>query len=50
MPMTWPWYRPRDIEVKEGCNASNSRTSRRQIRPETASLTAGDISIVEQNF
>src|SRR5216684_70880 len=40
----------RDIEVKGGRQRIEFQDVSAQIRPETASLTAGDISIVEQNF
>src|SRR6266478_1568592 len=40
----------RDIEVKVGRQRIEFQDVSAQIRPETASLTAGDISIVEQNF
>jgi hypothetical protein len=40
----------RDIEVKGGRQRIEFEDVSAQIRPETASLTAGDISIVEQNF
>jgi hypothetical protein len=40
----------RDIEVKAGRQRIEFQDVSAQIRPETASLTAGDISIVEQNF
>src|SRR5271165_1996848 len=40
----------RDIEVKEGRQRIEFQDVSAQIRPETVSLTAGDISIVEQNF
>ena len=40
----------RDIEVKGGRQRLEFQDVSAQIRPETASLTAGDISIVEQNF
>jgi hypothetical protein len=40
----------RDIEVKSGRQRIEFQDVSAQIRPETASLAAGDISIVEQNF
>src|SRR6202011_4869062 len=40
----------RDIEVKGGRQRIEFQDVSAQIRPETASLTAADISIVEQNF
>jgi hypothetical protein len=40
----------RDIEIKGGGQRIEFQDVSAQIRPETASLTAGDISIVEQNF
>src|SRR5277367_1979604 len=40
----------RDIEVKSGRQRLEFQDVSAQIRPETASLTASDISIVEQNF
>jgi hypothetical protein len=40
----------RDIEIKAGRQRIEFQDVSAQIRPETASLTAGDISIVEQNF
>jgi hypothetical protein len=40
----------RDIDVKGGRQRIEFQDVSAQIRPETASLTAGDISIVEQNF
>jgi hypothetical protein len=40
----------RDIEIKGGRQRIDFQDVSAQIRPETASLTAGDISIVEQNF
>ncbi len=40
----------RDIEVKGGRQRIEFQDVSAQIRPETASLTASDISIVEQNF
>jgi hypothetical protein len=40
----------RDIEVKEGRQRIEFQDVSAQIRPETVSLTANDISIVEQNF
>src|SRR5260370_22181185 len=40
----------RDIEVKGGRQRIEFQDVSAQIRPETASLTAGAISIVEQNF
>jgi hypothetical protein len=40
----------RDIEVKGGRQRIEFQDVSAQIRPETASLTAGDIGIVEQNF
>src|SRR5260370_24276059 len=40
----------RDIEVKGGRQRIEFQDVSAQIRPETASLTAGDISIGEQNF
>jgi hypothetical protein len=40
----------RDIEIKGGRQRLEFQDVSAQIRPETASLTAGDISIVEQNF
>ena len=40
----------RDIELKGGRQRIEFQDVSAQIRPETASLTAGDISIVEQNF
>jgi len=40
----------RDIEVKAGRQRLEFQDVSAQIRPETASLTASDISIVEQNF
>jgi hypothetical protein len=40
----------RDIEVKAGRQRIEFQDVSAQIRPETVSLTAGDISIVEQNF
>jgi hypothetical protein len=40
----------RDIEVKSGRQRIEFQDVSAQIRPETASLTASDISIVEQNF
>jgi hypothetical protein len=40
----------RDIELKGGRQRVEFQDVSAQIRPETASLTAGDISIVEQNF
>src|SRR5271154_1413938 len=40
----------RDIEVKAGRQRLEFQDVSAQIRPETASLTASDLSIVEQNF
>jgi hypothetical protein len=40
----------RDIDIKAGRQRIEFQDVSAQIRPETASLTAGDISIVEQNF
>src|ERR1700724_3722674 len=40
----------RDVDVKGGRQRIEFEDVSAQIRPETASLTAGDISIVEQNF
>ena len=40
----------RDIDVKEGRQRLEFQDVSAQIRPETASLTAADIAIVEQNF
>jgi hypothetical protein len=40
----------RDIEVKAGRQRIEFQDVSAQIRPETVSLTASDISIVEQNF
>ncbi len=40
----------RDVEVKGGRQRIEFQDVSAQIRPETASLTASDISIVEQNF
>src|SRR5579872_425913 len=40
----------RDIELKGGRQRLEFQDVSAQIRPETASLTAPDISIVEQNF
>jgi hypothetical protein len=40
----------RDVEVKEGRQRIEFQDVSAQIRPETVSLTASDISIVEQNF
>jgi hypothetical protein len=40
----------RDIEVKSGRQRLEFQDVSAQIRPETVSLTASDISIVEQNF
>ena len=40
----------RDIEVKGGRQRIEFQDVSAQIRPETAALTASDISIVEQNF
>src|SRR6202161_3926762 len=40
----------RDIEVKAGRQRIEFQDVSAQIRPETVSLTAADISIVEQNF
>ncbi len=40
----------RDIDIKAGRQRIEFTDVSAQIRPETASLTAGDISIVEQNF
>ncbi len=40
----------RDIDVKEGRQRIEFQDVSAQIRPETVSLTAADISIVEQNF
>jgi hypothetical protein len=40
----------RDIEIKGGRQRIEFQDVSAQIRPETASLTAGDIGIVEQNF
>src|SRR6202045_3712050 len=40
----------RDIEVKGGRQRLEFQDVSAQIRPETASLTAADIGIVEQNF
>src|SRR3984957_2846603 len=40
----------RDMEVKAGRQRLEFQDVSAQIRPETASLTASDISIVEQNF
>ena len=40
----------RDIEIKGGRQRLEFEDVSAQIRPETASLTAADISIVEQNF
>jgi len=40
----------RDIDVKGGRQRIEFEGVSAQIRPETVSLTAGDISIVEQNF
>jgi hypothetical protein len=40
----------RDIDVKAGRQRIEFQDVSAQIRPETVSLTAGDVSIVEQNF
>jgi hypothetical protein len=40
----------RDIEVKDGRQRLEFQDVSARIRPETVSLTAGDLSIVEQNF
>jgi len=40
----------RDIEIKDGRQRIEFQDVSAQIRPETVSLTASDISIVEQNF
>src|SRR6516165_10052572 len=40
----------RDIEVKDGRQRVEFQDVSAQIRPETVSLAAPDISIVEQNF
>lgn len=40
----------RDIEIKGGRQRIEFEDVSAQIRPETASLTASDISIIEQNF
>jgi hypothetical protein len=40
----------RDIDIKSGRQRIEFPDVSAQIRPETVSLTAGDISIVEQNF
>src|SRR5580700_7667835 len=40
----------RDIEVKDGRQRIEFQDVSAEIRPETVSLTAADISIVEQNF
>jgi hypothetical protein len=40
----------RDIEVKGGRQRIEFEDVSAQIRPETVSLAAGDINIVEQNF
>src|ERR1700742_4210328 len=40
----------RDIEVKDGRQRIEFKDVSAQIRPETVSLSAADISIVEQNF
>src|SRR5208337_1494492 len=40
----------RDIDVKGGRQRVEFQDVSAQIRPETVSLTAGDISIIEQNF
>ncbi len=40
----------RDIEIKDGRQRIEFQDVSAQIRPETVSLTAPDISIVEQNF
>src|ERR1700690_2205560 len=40
----------RDIEIKGGRQRIEFQDVSAQIRPETVSLTAADISIVEQNF
>jgi hypothetical protein len=40
----------RDIDIKSGRQRIEFADVSAQIRPETVSLTAGDISIVEQNF
>ena len=40
----------RDIDVKGGRQRIEFQDVSAQIRPETVSLTAGDISIIEQNF
>jgi hypothetical protein len=40
----------RDIELKGGLQRIEFQDVSARIRPETASLTASDISIVEQNF
>ena len=40
----------RDIEVKDGRQRIEFQDVSAQIRPETVSLSAADISIVEQNF
>ena len=40
----------RDIDIKAGRQRIEFQDVSAQIRPETASLTAADISIVEQNF
>ncbi|MEP6885161.1 MAG: DUF4139 domain-containing protein [Gammaproteobacteria bacterium] len=40
----------RDVELKGGRQRLEFQDVSAQIRPETVSLTAGDISIVEQNF
>src|ERR1700691_3124675 len=40
----------RDIEVKDGRQRIEFQDVSAQIRPETVSLSAADISILEQNF
>jgi hypothetical protein len=40
----------RDIDIKDGRQRIEFQDVSAQIRPETVSLAAGDISIVEQNF
>jgi hypothetical protein len=40
----------RDIDVKEGRQRIEFQDVSAQIRPETVSLTASDLSIIEQNF
>src|SRR5580700_9964431 len=40
----------RDIEIKDGRQRIEFQDVSAQIRPETVSLTASDIGIVEQNF